>query len=73
MMADKGVVYGPLPRRKNKQKEMKSRRKNRGSGGIIKTENKCFHAFSSCFPMERPWLSYTACYNRVNEPGGIWN
>lgn len=69
-----GDVHDPLRRRKNKQKSgMKRRRKNRGGGRIIKTEKKCFHALSSCFPMERHWLSYTACYNRVNEPGGIWN
>lgn len=33
------------------------RRKKRGGSGIMKTAKKCFHAFSSCFPMERHRLS----------------
>jgi hypothetical protein len=39
----------------NKQKGMKRRWKNEGGGrggSIIKTKIKCFHAYSSCFPME---------------------
>ena len=40
----------------NKQKGMKRRWKNEGGGGggrIIKAKiKKCFHAYSSCFPME---------------------
>lgn len=71
----RGDVYDPPRRRKNKQnrneeeKEEQRRRRNNKN----KTKKQCFHAFSSCFPMEKQRLSSTACYNRVNEPGGIWN
>lgn len=73
MIADDGMYMTNSVGGKINKNGMKRRRKNRGGGGIIKTEKKCFHAFSSCFPMEKHRLSYTACYNRVNEPGGIWN
>lgn len=37
---------------------MKRRRKQRGGRGIIKTKKeKCFYAFSSCFPMEKAAVS----------------
>lgn len=73
VMAGEGMCTTHSVGGKINKNGMKRRRKKRGGGGIIKTEKKCFHAFSSCFPMERHRLSYTACYNRVNEPGGIWN
>lgn len=69
----RGDAYDPLRRRKNKQKRNEEKEEERRRGRNNKNSTEVFPCCSSCFPMERSGLAYTACYNRRNESGGIWN